>query len=64
MSEDTALIDTTLKNIKLEFNIVKKQFTGAWVDNHFKTPYEFTREVYIEIAKKYEHTNGLKKFEL
>lgn len=61
MNDDIILIETTLPNIKLEFDIAKKKFCGGWQDNHYHTPSEFTREIYLEIAKKYEHVDGMKE---
>lgn len=63
-NDDTILIRTDNPSIELEFDIVKKQFVGAWVDGHHKTPYEFRREVYLEIAKKYVHADGIVRYKI
>ena len=60
-NDDIILIKTDNPSIELEFDIVKKQFCGCWQDGHHKTPYEFNREVYLEIANKYTHLDGMPK---
>jgi uncharacterized lipoprotein YddW (UPF0748 family) len=58
-NDDIVLLYTDNPLVKLEFDITKKQFCGAWVDGHHKENREFGREVYLEIAKKYVHVDGI-----
>ena len=60
-NDDVVLIQTSNPDIKLEFDIRKKQFVGAWDHNHYKTPCEFKREIYLAIAEKYKHVDGMEK---
>jgi len=61
-TDDIVLLRTDNPSVELEFNIVKKQFCGAWVEGHHKENREFSREVYLEIAKKYVHADGIVRY--
>ena len=61
-NDEIVLLHTDNPSVKLEFDIVKKQFVGAWADGHHKECREFGRDIYLEITKKYVHADGIVRY--